>query len=101
MLDITGRWDIEWASAFGTEHITLNLIADGDVITGTARDDVGEYALTNGVVAGDQVSGEFRMVKPIPLTVTFTAKVRGDTLAGKAKAGVLPAAPITGYRANS
>jgi major membrane immunogen (membrane-anchored lipoprotein) len=98
MLDMTGRWDIEWASALGTEHITLNITMQDGAIVGTATDDVGEYQLTDGRIDGDQASGAFRMTKPIPLTVTFTVRVKGDALTGKAKAGILPAAPVTGHR---
>lgn len=98
---ITGRWDIEWASALGTEHIRLELVADGATITGVAHDDVGEYRLENGVIDGDTATGSFRMTKPIPLTVTFEVRIRGDAMTGRAKAGILPAAPVTGQRLTS
>lgn len=96
--DVIGRWNIEWASPLGTEYITLDLTADGDTITGVTRDDVGEYLLENAAIDGDKVTGSFRMTKPIPLTVTFDVKIRGTAMTGKAKAGILPAAPITGHR---
>lgn len=88
-------------SPLGKQHARLELsqTADGGWEGSTHSPESGESStLTDITVAGNEVSWHQAVTKPMKLNLKCTVTIDGDTLAGKAKAGIFPAVTVTGER---
>jgi len=83
----------------GAQATTLSLKSEGTALTGEQSADGSTSAIHDGSVDGDSVSWKVDVTKPMSLTVSFRGKVEGDTISGKAKAGMFPAMAFEGSRA--
>ena len=86
--DLTGKWVAETEGRDGQKRtVTFNLKADGDKLTGTVSNPMGEREISDGKITGDDVSfavkvemnGEARVMQ-------YTGKVTGSEL--KLKTGM-------------
>jgi hypothetical protein len=87
----------------GKQHARLELTENADgTWQGTSHSaDSGETSdLTDISVSGDEVSWQQAVTKPMKLNLKCTVTIDGDTLSGKAKAGMFPAVKMTGERAS-
>ena len=80
-----------------TDRPTIFLLRNY-VITGTATQGSEISLLEKLAVTGDQLSWIQRIAKPLKLRLRFEVTVDRNTLRGTAKAGVLPASRLEGYR---
>ena len=82
--DVTGTWDLTWEGPRGDQTVTMTFKVDGMNVTGTAQMRMGEVAIKNGMLHGDQLmfSIEFGMGERT-MTQSFVATVKGDTMEGK------------------
>jgi hypothetical protein len=95
---VGGTWDLVVATPIGKIDATVVIRQDGDGLTGTA-DGAGErVALTDVVLDGNRLGWRQAVTRPLRLNLVFAVTVDGDTLAGTAKAGRLPASKVTGRR---
>jgi hypothetical protein len=83
----------------GKQESTLELKAEGDVLTGTQAAQGGAAEIKNGKVDGDTISWSNAITQPFPMTLEFTGTVSGDTLKGNVKAGAFGSFPFEGGRA--
>ncbi len=101
-MSAAGTWNMTIDTPLGkqTAILVFDLDADG-TWSGTAQStDSGEKsALTDVTVNGNDVSWQQAITKPMKLNVKCNATIDGDTLTGKAKAGMFPAVNMTGERA--
>lgn len=93
-----GTWAITVNTPMGAQATTLTLATDGTTLTGEQSADGSSTAIYDGSVNGDELSWKIDVTKPMSLTVSFRAKVEGDTISGKAKAGMFPAMAFEGSR---
>ena len=87
----------------GKQHARLELTENADgTWQGTSHStDSGESSeLTDISVSGNDVSWHQAVTKPMKLNLKCTITIDGDTLSGKAKAGMFPAVTMTGERAS-
>ncbi|KAH8660359.1 Alpha/Beta hydrolase protein [Xylariales sp. PMI_506] len=92
-----GSWSLEVNTPVGKDHLTLTLInSSGNSLTGNLSGTKGFFEIEDGRVNGSSVT--FRAQSPMKLKVNYTATVQGDTISGKAKAGMFPAISFTGTR---
>ncbi len=79
--DIDGTWTSTFDTQIGEQHYTYNFKADGEKLTGTAKNDFGETKIEDGVVKGADVSFtenlEFNGQK---ITIKYTGKINGDEI---------------------
>ena len=101
MTSISGTWDIVTASPIGKQKLSLDLVVEGSVLTGTARNDAEFVELKNGALAGDTATFAIDLKKPLPLTIAYTLQFDGDLVTGSAKAGFFPVSAVKGERAHS
>ena len=82
--DVAGTWEISWETPRGAQTVTFVFAQEGMNVTGTAQMRMGEVAIKNGMLHGDQLtfSLEFGMGDRT-MTQTFAATVTGDTMEGK------------------
>ena len=102
-MSVAGAWNITVDTPMGKQHgrLEFSQAADG-AWQGTSEDvDSGEVSdLTDITVAGNDVTWHQAVTKPMKLNVTCDVTIDGDTLSGKAKAGMFPAVNMTGERAS-
>src|SRR5579863_9770185 len=86
--DITGQWTSTFNTQIGEQHYTYTFKADGEKLTGTAKNDNGSTEITNGTIKGDDVSftENFSMMGNA-ITITYTGKVSGDEIKFTRKVG--------------
>lgn len=93
-----GIWNTLIDTPMGKQKVVLDLKVDGTKVVGTA-DQNGVIYPVDGTVDGAELKWKVPVKQPMPMTLSFTVVIDGDTLTGKVKPGILPAAAITGERA--
>jgi hypothetical protein len=100
-MSAAGTWDTTIDTPIGKQKAVLvfDQATDG-TWSGTSESlDSGEKsALTDVTVDGNEVAWQQAVTKPMKLNVKCNATIDGDTLTGKAKAGMFPAVNMTGER---
>ena len=101
MADLSGTWNLEAVTPFGSQELRLELVATGSAVTGTASVGSTSVPIRDGRLAGDQFTFEVDVTDPMELTLAAKLTIDGDTMTGKAKAKgkLFPAAKVTGHRA--
>lgn len=99
MAELAGTWDCTVASPMGDQDFALTVVPEGDRFSGTASGGIGSRTIEDGAIDGDTLAWSMAVSKPIPITLTCTATINGDTLEGTVKAGIFGKFPITGTRA--
>ena len=98
-MSATGTWNLTLKTPMGDQKMTARLTESGGTLTGTVEDDRNPTgAIKEGTVEASQVGWKFDVTKPFALTVTISAKIDGDSMTGTGKAGMFPAAPLSGTR---
>ena len=83
----------------GDQKATLTVNSNGDTWTGTQAGAMGSMDITDGKVDGDTLTWSVNITVPMPMTLTNTATVEGDTITGTVTAGAFGSFPMTGTRA--
>jgi len=80
---VAGEWDAQFNTPGGQVQLKLILKVDGEKLSGTAkRPGRGDVALA-GTVKGDDITFAYSIdYNGNPLTLTFTGKIKGDTMSG-------------------
>ena len=94
-----GVWNIVVDSPMGTQNVTLTLSTEGRSLSGEAETAFGPQRFDGGTADGDDLTWKVKTMKPMPMTLNFTAKVDGDEISGVAKLGPFGDAPFKGRRA--
>jgi len=83
-VNVAGTWELTWETPRGSQTVTFVFAQDGMNVTGTAQMRMGEVAIKNGMLDGEQFtfSLEFGMGQRT-MAQTFAATVKGDTMEGK------------------
>jgi hypothetical protein len=93
-----GTWNLVIDTPMGKQNASIVLTAAGNTLTGTITDSFGQVDITDGVVAGNQLSWSQKMTKPFPMTLGFTGTIDGDEMTGSLKAGMFGTSPVHGRR---
>lgn len=93
-----GTWKITVNTPMGPQATTLSLSSEGSTLTGEQSADGSTTPIYDGSIDGDEVRWKVDVTKPMALTVSFRGKIEGDTISGKAKAGMFPAMAFDGAR---
>jgi hypothetical protein len=98
-MSVAGTWNLTIDTPMGKQSAVLTLEETASGVTGVASADGESMPLDNVAVDGQRVTFKQAITKPMKLTVNFDLTVDGDTIGGKAKAGMFPASKVTGSRA--
>ena len=98
-MSVDGKWNMTMKTPMGEQSGTLDLKADGGVLTGEMSGATGTVQIEEGKVDGDSVSWNAKITTPMPMTLEFEGKVEGDALSGNVKLGAFGNAPFSGTRA--
>ena len=86
--DIDGQWKATFDTQIGEQHYTYTLKADGEKLTGTAKNDHGSTDITGGTIKGDTVTFVENLdFNGNQIVITYTGKISGDELKLHRKVG--------------
>ena len=95
-----GKWLITIETPFGDKSGVLDLIVDGDRLSGSLSDAEYFAPLIDGRVEGNKLKWSAKITKPMRLSFKFTAIIEDDCIRGNAKY-LMGSAPFSGRRAPS
>lgn len=99
-MSIDNAWNIVINTPIGERKGLLTLKSDGDALSGNlSSDSDGTQDIKDGKVAGDSLSWSLDVTSPMPMTLTFTARIDGDNIAGDVGLGMFGNAPFSGTAA--
>ncbi len=79
--DVDGVWKATFDTQIGEQHYTYTLKADGEKLNGTAKNDMGETKIEDGVVKGNDISfTENLNFQGQPITIKYKGKLDGDQI---------------------
>ena len=97
--DIDGTWTATFDTQIGEQHYTYTFKADGEKLTGTAKNDWGERPIEDGTIKGDDVAFtenvEFQGQK---ITIKYTGKLSGDEIKFTRQVGTFATEEIVAKR---
>jgi hypothetical protein len=96
---VDGNWNITMSTPMGERNAPLTLKNAGGALTGTMAAEGNSVEIFDGKANGDDVAWKVSITSPMPLTLDFTGKVSGDSIAGEMGIGPMGSFPFTGTRA--
>ncbi|ANS74451.1 hypothetical protein AWM70_07535 [Paenibacillus yonginensis] len=93
-----GDWDTSIATPVGKLQVKLSIATSQGKILGKATQDNETVEFINPQLVENRMTWSLQIRKPMRLNLRFEVYVRGDQMAGTAKAGMLPASKLTGER---
>jgi hypothetical protein len=88
LADVTGKWSAAIDTQVGVQNYTYDFKVDGEKLTGRAKSQFGDTAITEGTVKGDEVSFVENLdFQGQALRITYTGKVSGDKIKFTRKVG--------------
>ena len=97
-MSVTGKWNIVVKSPMGAQASVGTFAQDGSALTGTMEAQGNTQPIKDGKIEGEQISWEASVTTPMPMTLSFSGSVSGDTMSGKVKAGMFGSFDWTGSR---
>jgi hypothetical protein len=97
-VSVDGTWTITIKTPMGPQVGTLEVTSDGGALVGTMTARGETVAIAEGSVDGDDVRWVVKRKRPLPMTATFTARLAGDEMAGRAKLGPMGESALHGVR---
>lgn len=94
-----GTWNLTLDTPMGERRSTLTLSTAGGSLTGTQEAEGNTTEISEGSASGDSVSWKVAITNPMPLTLTFTGTVDGNTMTGQADTGMFGSFTFQGTRA--
>ncbi len=93
-----GKWNITIRTPFGDKSGVLDLVIDGERLTGSLSDTEYFASISDGRVEGNLLRWSAKITQPMRLTFRFTATVSADRISGSAK-HLFGSAEFSGRRA--
>jgi hypothetical protein len=97
-MTVDGTWSITISTPMGKQKATVDLVAQGGTVTGTAKAMGNAMDVQDGRFADDRLTFATRVAKPLPMTLEFDLAVAGDSLDGTVVAGPMGRQKVTGER---
>jgi len=93
-----GNWTLTMSTPMGERNATLALTSTGGTLIGTQAADGNSGEIFDGTVNGNDVGWKISITDPMPLTLSFTGTVDGDTMSGEMGIGPMGSFPFRGSR---
>jgi hypothetical protein len=98
-IDVSGAWNFEVTTSFGSGNPTMTFKQDGEKLTGQYSGQYGQAALT-GTVKGKEINFTYDMTaEGTTVHVVYTGTVERDTIKGTMSLGDIGDGTFTGRRA--
>lgn len=89
MSNPSGTWNVTVSSPFGPQQLDMQIVVDGEQVSGAAIHSAGRFPFEGGTYRDDTVRFEVSLTAPVTADLKVKLKADGDTISGKARAGVL------------
>ena len=96
---VDGNWNLVMSTPMGERKASLSVKAASGTLTGTQGAEGNSTEIFDGTVSGDNVAWKVSITNPMPLTLSFTGAVSGDSMSGEMGIGPMGSFPFTGSRA--
>jgi len=97
--DFNGKWTAEFDTAIGLQKYTYEFHVDGTTLTGKAKNENGETAITEGKIDGDNISFVEKLnFNGMDITINYTGKISGDEIKFTRKVGDFATEELTAKR---
>ena len=97
--DIDGVWTSTFDTPRGEQHYTYTFKADGDKLTGTAKNDRGEVKIEDGTIKGKEISfTENRSFQDQTIAIKYKGQIDGDQITFTREVGTFATATIVAKR---
>jgi hypothetical protein len=98
-MSATGHWNLIIKTPMGEQKIEADLSEEAGALTGTMHDQNHPVApIKESSVEGSRLGWKYDVRKPFATSLVFNVAVEGDSMTGTCKAGMFPAAKVTGAR---
>jgi hypothetical protein len=94
-----GTWNLTMNTPMGERRSTLTLSTSGGTLAGKQEAEGNTTDIAEGTVNGNDVSWQVSITNPMPLTLTFSGTVDGNSMNGTADTGMFGSFPFEGTRA--
>ena len=94
-----GTWNLTMETPMGERRSTITLSTAGGALTGKQEAEGNTTDIAEGSVSGNSVSWKVSITNPMPLTLTFSGTVDGNSMNGTADTGMFGSFPFQGTRA--
>ena len=94
-----GTWNLTMETPMGERRSTLTLSTAGGTLTGKQEAEGNTTEIAEGTVNGNNASWKVSITNPMPLTLTFSGTVDGNSMTGSADTGMFGSFPFQGTRA--
>jgi hypothetical protein len=79
--DVTGTWTASFDTQVGPQNYTYTFKVESGKLTGTAKSNLGEGAITGGTVNGDDIAFvEHLTYQGMMLDIPYKGKISGDEI---------------------
>jgi len=79
--DIDGTWTATFDTQIGEQHYTYTFKADGDKLTGTVKNDMGETQIVDGTIKGNEISFTENMkFQEQTVSIKYKGQLDGDQI---------------------
>jgi hypothetical protein len=82
---VQGKWQITIKTPMGDKSGMLDLKVEGTTLTGSLSDDSHHIPISDGRIAGNELSWSAKITKPMRMNFKFTATVDNDRISGVAR----------------
>jgi hypothetical protein len=97
-MSVQGKWNITIKTPIGDRSGVLDLIVDGENLSGSLSEGEHFAAITNGRIDGNKLTWSAKLTKPMRMSFKFSATVDAGHIQGSAKY-LLGSATFSGGRA--
>ena len=81
LADVAGKWTAAIDTQIGVQNYTFDFKVDGEKLTGQAKSQFGDTAITEGKVKGDELSFVENLdFQGQMLRITYTGKISGEEI---------------------
>ena len=98
-MSFSGTYNLTINTPMGKQESVLVLSDEGGALTGTMEAQGEKGEIKNASIDGDTATWDVDVPKPMPMTLSFTAKKAGDGLEGSVKLGAFGNAAFEGAAA--
>ena len=98
-MSFSGTYNLVVNTPMGKQESSITLVEEGGALSGTMTAQGQSQEIKNASIDGDTASWDVDVPKPMPMTLSFSAKKAGDGLEGSVKLGAFGNASFEGAAA--
>lgn len=98
-MSVAGTYNVTTKTPMGDQSGSFVVNVNGDTFTGGVSNPMGNMEVQDGKVSGNTLTWKMDMKVPMPMSLTCTATVDGDSITGEIDTGAFGKMAMSGTRA--